>query len=202
VVVITIKDQDTVLIAEDKGGNECGWMRWLCHSKWRGRRKMWVSGGYVTGDKTKRGRESEVTDWRGSWDKGPVQPAYKSSFSACLFSQSSVFLLQKKSTGTVFQLVFSARRTGPKEEIKVYLYLLEIDKSSSHRILHNCQYCSSPQYGNSYRVFARLVLFCVSLVQSVSIVTSSSKLTCISLPKKLMNTIFPSLVLFDSYDLL
>jgi hypothetical protein len=24
VVVITIKDQDTVLIAEDKGGNECG----------------------------------------------------------------------------------------------------------------------------------------------------------------------------------
>jgi hypothetical protein len=56
VMVMTIKDQDTVLIAEDTGGNECGQMRRLRHSRWRGRRKMWVSGGYITGDKTKRGR--------------------------------------------------------------------------------------------------------------------------------------------------
>jgi hypothetical protein len=57
-----------------------------------------------------RQAEGAVSGWYCEIVYGAVQPAYKSSFSACLLSRNIIFLL-KKSAGTVFHLVFSAKRT-------------------------------------------------------------------------------------------
>ena len=52
---------------------------------------------------------------------GFVRLSYNPYFSACFFSMNSVFS-HNKSTGTVFRLVFSAKRTGPLRKDLCYLY--------------------------------------------------------------------------------
>jgi len=60
-------------------------------------------------------------------DEGPVRFFYNLSFLAC-FSVRTLFFFHNKSVGTVFQLVFSAKRTGRK---------LSLLASTSQR-LHEC----------------------------------------------------------------
>ena len=47
-------------------------------------------------------------------DLGPVRLSYNLYFSTYFFSVGTVFFSHNKSAGTVFRLVFSAKRTGPK----------------------------------------------------------------------------------------
>jgi hypothetical protein len=46
-------------------------------------------------------------------EKGPVHPVYNPSFSACFFSQNSIFSHNKSATG-VFQPAYQHSQTGPK----------------------------------------------------------------------------------------
>ena len=53
---------------------------------------------------------------------GPIRFSYNPYFSACFFSVGTVFFSHNKSVGTVFRLVFSAKRTGPWSTTIVVLF--------------------------------------------------------------------------------
>ena len=68
----------------------------------------------------------DLFKWWGSISKvysfvcynGPVRLSYNRNFSACLFSAGTVFFSHHKLAGTVLRLVFSAKRTGPINEMR------------------------------------------------------------------------------------